>query len=941
MKTRTPILAVSPNAPTAEGRELYDYQKVLMARLVKEFRDGARDVLLHAPCGAGKTMLGKAFAAWALLAMGGFEGFHTIVICAPLHTIMEQWSHDEAVVFRKEWSKSHGPLQYTSIKMLEHKKGQSPAAFWDAFWSRTFASQKAIYTCSRALLTNRACMEALERAGSVKGFLIKGDEAHHHTTSIDERGGNRAGDFVEMLLERGGAFLGSTATPWSRSGEVVRKGTVLVRLPLLKYQQQIDPDTGKPFAPQHWEALPIITAFETTDETLAIEDRRRIVENETDKGVSSGLKAFALEVVPEYVKRWTADGCRKVVMRARTVEAARLLVKKLEASTKARGILGHKPRVLNLSGNMSREEKATAQATLDAESKVRVYSESKVDVIVAVVRMDEGTDWRPCSDVYTTGIPGSIGFDIQLCSRGGRGKGCIAGYPKHSENTQRMFYFLPKLDEESRARVMVAYSDLMIAKSLILQSLEAGLEVVNTSASIKLVSRKRTAKEEDAFIDHEVTLAEHADAWHGDLVQNSAAFAKVVKTLARMGDGVTLAQVGEVVENASKGLDEEQRAALMRGAIEHVRAGNPELAKAWAGRERASQYKSASGGYRPASIIRADMIEEWRAFVVAHGERVCPRLDKVLERAAGFNGSTCEEMVGAWDKTWGPWTRLTTKECTQFFRRVVEAFAAREGRHPQTNDGSDVLLNWHTWRAANQFIRLTLGGSLRTFCGLGGATTPEQHGADIAAYIKEEGRTPPAGTQLYTAWKHLRDSHPDVLQRYSIPAYADQSAAMSRRWAHTTTQDRAQHRARIVKTKGATQYTHLGQIAALCARHPALQKRSPVVEGTSGHSVDRNLQGGWCGVRDVPDRCQATSIFRLRLEREANCWRFTLKGAKRPDPRKWADILASGDNKKIETAQRVAFLDWENPDADGKPVRRPWSPPVTQPEAGKRASAKG
>ena len=111
MKTRTPTLTVSPNAPTAEGRELYDYQKVLMARLVKEFRDGARDVLLHAPCGAGKTMLGKAFAAWALLAMGGFEGFHTIVICAPLHTIMEQWSHDEAVVFRKEWSKSKGPLQ--------------------------------------------------------------------------------------------------------------------------------------------------------------------------------------------------------------------------------------------------------------------------------------------------------------------------------------------------------------------------------------------------------------------------------------------------------------------------------------------------------------------------------------------------------------------------------------------------------------------------------------------------------------------------------------------------------------------------------------------------------------------------------------------------------------------------------------------------------------
>ena len=42
---------------------LYDYQKRLLESVVRAFKRGSRDVLLHAPCGAGKTLLGKAFAA--------------------------------------------------------------------------------------------------------------------------------------------------------------------------------------------------------------------------------------------------------------------------------------------------------------------------------------------------------------------------------------------------------------------------------------------------------------------------------------------------------------------------------------------------------------------------------------------------------------------------------------------------------------------------------------------------------------------------------------------------------------------------------------------------------------------------------------------------------------------------------------------------------------
>ena len=69
------------------------------------------------------------------------------------------------------------------------------------------------------------------------------------------------------------------------------------------------------------------------------------------------------------------------------------------------------------------------------------------------------------------------------------------------------------------------------------------------------------------------------------------------------------------------------------------------------------------------------------------------------------------------------------------------------------------------------------------------------------------------------------------------------------------------------------------------------------------------------------------------------------EGSTAPDPRPWADLLASGDHKRIECAERVAFLDWKDSRLRGgtrwtdprvgkgpkcpPAVRRPWTPPAT------------
>ena len=686
--------------PTA----LYRYQQRLLESIIRAFKRGSRDVLLHAPCGAGKTLLGKAFAAWGLLAERhdpsyAFRGFHTVIVCAPLDTIVEPWSTNATVEHRRE----SAPLAYHATRLLDHKRGQSSPEFWREFWARDFGSARQVFTCSRALLTTGACAQALADAranGTLSGFLLMGDEAHHHAE------GNQSGQLVSTLLAGGGCFLGSTATPWSSTGEVIRDDTAVVALSISQYHAEADPDAlvpGKPFAPRRWEALTITTNYETDDESLMVERGRRSAEDEDDEQAPANLRDFALSVVPWYVKRWVADGCRKVVMRARTVAAAKALVRTLVRSTKARRVLGHKPRVLDLSGHMSREAKAAAQRVLEAEAAVRRYEDSAVDVVVAVVRMDEGTDWRLCSDVYTTGIPGSLGFDIQLSSRGARGKSRIAGYPTDSEDTHRTFYFLPRLDEEARGQVALRYTDTLLAKALLQESLETGLAVANITSRSPTGTTPRRSRRAD--LEREVDAAEHATAWEGDQIAAAQAFARVVKTLVKMGDGVTIEQVGEVVDRAAEGLSERQRVDLIRGAMAHVAAKDATTREAWRKAEAKSARKDR-GEYRAASVIRAEVEEEWRRFVAASGERVFPALDDVLARSAGYTGLDCLALVGLYRNS----TRTPEEWCV-----LLKAFHAKHERWPMQT-----------------------------------ARDPEEY-------------------RLGQGLRWLRTHHPDVLARYGIP----------------------------------------------------------------------------------------------------------------------------------------------------------------------------
>ena len=70
------------------------------------------------------------------------------------------------------------------------------------------------------------------------------------------------------------------------------------------------------------------------------------------------------------------------------------------------------------------------------------------------------------------------------------------------------------------------------------------------------------------------------------------------------------------------------------------------------------------------------------------------------------------------------------------------------------------------------------------------------------------------------------------------------------------------------------------------------------------------------GLSYTADRCQVHRLSQLHAEIEADCWHFTLADSVSADTRQWASLLRTSDNKKIVSAKRTHYLDWENVDAD-------------------------
>lgn len=398
-------------AETPRELQLATYQAHLLGRLRR-----CGDVTVEAPTGSGKTLLVRALIGLDLNRPGGFT--HALV-AAPQEQIEAAFLSDRVEHLR--W-----PEEGFAQPTLTIPAHLFRAARRDGCGTRT-AIRRYLASSDRqgALACTHAAIARLEEDDlppDLSGRLLVIDEAHH----VPAEGLSR---IAGIWRSRGGRLLFLTATPYRADDEpVVLPGMVHLRRSLPEHMQE-------GFAPRTLEGEIVNFLFER-DGGGDLERRSG----------SSGTRRYRSGAASAVVQKWEEDGRPKAIVRVPPGRAK--LVRRIVAAFERVGA-----RVLDASGT-GRDRKVRFLAALAAERDQSV--ESRIDVIVGVMRVLEGTDWPVCSAVYSFGIPRSIHTVVQLAGRALRKK--PADFRPDYRDRARLVFFVPCEAIEAQAQLSLDHS---------------------------------------------------------------------------------------------------------------------------------------------------------------------------------------------------------------------------------------------------------------------------------------------------------------------------------------------------------------------------------------------------------------------------------------------------------------------------------------------------
>ena len=342
---------------------------------------------------------------------------------------------------------------------------------------------------------------------------------------------------------------------------------------------------------------------------------------------------------------------------------------------------------------------------------------------------------------------------------------------------------------------------------------------------------------------------------------------------------------------------------------------------------------------KPAGWVKGELEAAFRTIAEEFADvMISPRAD-LLEQAARFTGHTAGEFAERLRGEGGyPWPE-TREGLIAFALKHGRRYSEREGDWPSVHVGQINGLET-TWVALDSMLRYRWGLSLREVFGRPSPAPRrcyEENARAIRAFFDLRGRWPSREAKnaeerrLGVALSCLRTRRLDLLDKYGIPRQADKSATAR-------------------AARGREQWVSVVDLVPRFCAQPAASQYTPNVGSDTGRALQQALQnaanpnrrGQSRGLGATPEAlavlCQVNSISRLQAEIRADCWRLWLDGSETPDPRPWAEILAAGDNVRVARAERVAFLDWDDPTGPtahdwrelGKTVkrqvaaRRPW-----------------
>ena len=913
----------------------------------------------EAPMGSGKTTTIKALAS--LLLCGDLR---LVVVAAPLDAIVEQWAQPGS------WRTEAG--ECLTLPTLHRDAPRATAVdLRDPKW---WATASGFYVTTRQAMCTKRGLDALAASrASLRRVLVVGDEGHHHGD------GTLAGKFFEALRGRGAATLLVSGTPWHGTGSIFTPDTRVVRLSAAALSMCINDKTGHPFAPTQWQVERHLVPYKTSRVDLAVEPNKVASESvKRDRQYEQAMCRAAAE-------EWARLGCPRTVINVPWSAGWKQIIV-AELQRVAPGVLGRPAVVVDLIGDLSGKARAEAQARLADDGAAMTYDHlARVDVVVSCARMNEGTDWPPCSHVFNIRIPCSPLLILQRWARASRDKRTIVGYPSQWVDAQTLVFFVPTLTGDAREDAWKQHREQAVLLAAYLADYQAASRWVDPrcfaapGAAERHVTGRKLAK--GARLERVVGTGEDGDRRGGTAMDRSRAVAEIVERIQRRGPDGTM-KIAELDVALAKSLPDVSGPARKAALLSLYRTG--EVADAV-----------------DAALARADRAVAQGQSALRVREELQADLDAVVEKFGHFDVS----IPGDLSKCAAKFTALEAEDVAEYARQsgagvspwdhirhdraALEAFARERaqarGSRPSAGSGACSSLGQRTWSALDAALR-EVGSSLSI--ALGTAAVYIQLLPDILAWKRDHGRWPRASVKERTeralngAIVRLRSYRPDLLEKHNIPLssgfseISEANAHLCRafylthgRWprrnidserklataVETLRQDRpdlvvkyslsankseAQRRAH-----GKHQFSALAEVVVVCAVHGAPVER--VTEWNTLSTLLRNTTRGKAsrGLNLAADLCQVSSIGRLMSEVRCDCWRFTLQGSTAPDPRPWAELLASGDHRRIAGAERIAFLDWKDSRLRGgthwtdsragggskcpPAVRRPWTPPAS------------
>jgi len=763
--------------------KLRNYQTEAHKNIRTWLAAGDQDMLLEMPVGSGKTFTVTHLAAELLAS----STLRAVVVLVPQNLLKDTWGKDGASVLK-------------SARDLD--------------WKRA----KGLLIVTRQAVTARESdIEAL-RTRDLKGVLVVADEGHHCADA------NASGRTLATLRSKGAATLLVSATPWATAGNVGGEGCKSHRLSEVDYVSSFGPDDahhppGRFITGRVLVGKPVRDAGDTIDRSGSVRK----------SAAPEGDDAKARRFCAAMAKRWADDGYPRAVFNVPLQAWAAPLAKALRKVKPDADLL-------DLVGDMSTADLDAARARLAHDSAATRWRDVQISAVMSCARMDEGTDWVPCSHVYNVGIPAVPGLILQRWGRAARAKGKIAGYPKRWADARTLVFFTPPGTGEGdtwKAQTEVAW-----LLGGFLADYRSALEW----------TQERNARGIKGPLPVPASSPVVA-AWQG----------KLAEQVQRVGGEMS-------ADDARAWLARQKKAPpaeVIDTVVRRMQMQDP--------KHRAEEDKRQASGLRVRAARRPEaalLIEE----VFKTPLRSAPAFEAMVEFTARDGKEIAERMQGMRRQYAYQWSENHIKS-------EMEAYKAKFGKYPSNKSGAWEGFNGGTWCGASEWLsdnRLSLAGMV-------GKVTPtaEKTISEVLEFVKVAGHVP-RGSKSASQYERRLAARIHQVGKRNPDAILEAGLEPPRKRGNGV----IKHPDRALSMDAVVTAVRLGSFAGLGI--------------TSKNSLKSLIARGMRGLKRDPQWSSSLTLARLQAEVDSGCWDGT---------------------------KRVAFLDWDKPGPDGKPMRRKWTAP--------------